>query len=79
MLRNDPNLSAPITTALRKTRIYGELEHKPFDCELLTRFATAVHGRGPVCDMGGAVRDMWRAFCGVLARKSSVWTFLRKW
>jgi SAM-dependent methyltransferase len=33
-------------------RIYGELEHKPFDCELLRRFAAATADRGPVCDMG---------------------------
>jgi ubiquinone/menaquinone biosynthesis C-methylase UbiE len=33
-------------------KIYGELEHKPFDRELLTRFAGALEGRGVVCDMG---------------------------
>jgi SAM-dependent methyltransferase len=32
--------------------IYNELENKPFDRELLLRFATEVHGRGEVCDMG---------------------------
>jgi hypothetical protein len=32
--------------------VYGELEHKPFDRDLLTRFAAATTGRGPVCDMG---------------------------
>jgi hypothetical protein len=34
-------------------RISGELQHKPFDRELLNRFAAAVTGRGEVCDMGG--------------------------
>jgi 2-polyprenyl-3-methyl-5-hydroxy-6-metoxy-1,4-benzoquinol methylase len=29
-----------------------ELAHKPFDRELLNRFATEVKGRGDVCDMG---------------------------
>jgi len=33
-------------------RIYHELEGKPFDRELLTRFADEVKGRGVVCDMG---------------------------
>ena len=33
-------------------KIYGELEHKPFDRELLTRFAGAVRVRGPACDLG---------------------------
>jgi SAM-dependent methyltransferase len=33
-------------------RIYRELEGKPLDRELLTRFANAVKGRGVVCDMG---------------------------
>jgi ubiquinone/menaquinone biosynthesis C-methylase UbiE len=32
--------------------IFGELEHKPLDRELLTRFAAAVKGKGAVCDMG---------------------------
>jgi predicted TPR repeat methyltransferase len=33
-------------------RLFDELQHKPFDCELLNRFATEVRGRGDVCDMG---------------------------
>jgi SAM-dependent methyltransferase len=33
-------------------RIYGELAHKPFDREMLDRFATGVPGRGPACDLG---------------------------
>jgi ubiquinone/menaquinone biosynthesis C-methylase UbiE len=32
--------------------IFSELEHKPLDRELLTRFAVAVKGKGEVCDMG---------------------------
>jgi SAM-dependent methyltransferase len=32
--------------------IYRELENKPFDRELLLRFAAEVHGRGEVCDLG---------------------------
>ncbi len=33
-------------------RIASELQHKPFDRELLDRFAAVVAGRGDVCDMG---------------------------
>jgi len=33
-------------------RIYGELEHKPFDRELLNRFAAQVGEKGDVCDVG---------------------------
>jgi SAM-dependent methyltransferase len=31
---------------------YGELAHKPFDRELLDRFAREIKDRGEVCDMG---------------------------
>ena len=34
------------------TRIYGELAHKPFDRELLERFADRVRRVGQVCDLG---------------------------
>jgi SAM-dependent methyltransferase len=33
-------------------QLFGELQHKPLDRELLTRFAAEVTGRGSVCDMG---------------------------
>jgi SAM-dependent methyltransferase len=33
-------------------RIYHELDGKPFDRELLTRFANELRGRGELCDMG---------------------------
>jgi SAM-dependent methyltransferase len=33
-------------------RIFGELEHKPLDRQLLDRFAADVEGLGPVCDLG---------------------------
>ena len=33
-------------------RIFNELQHKPFDRELLDRFAAKIVGRGEVCDMG---------------------------
>jgi trans-aconitate methyltransferase len=32
-------------------RIYGELQHKPFDRKLLDRLAADAHG-GTICDMG---------------------------
>jgi len=50
------------TTAIRESydhiaeeyarRIYRELEGKPFDREVLHRFAQEVEGRGQVCDIG---------------------------
>lgn len=33
-------------------RVFGELAHKPFDRELLDRFAERVRPLGPVCDLG---------------------------
>jgi len=33
-------------------RLFNELEGKPFDRQLLVRFAAAVRGRGDVCDLG---------------------------
>jgi SAM-dependent methyltransferase len=33
-------------------RIFGELEHKPLDRELLDRFAERVRPLGPACDLG---------------------------
>jgi SAM-dependent methyltransferase len=33
-------------------RIFGELEHKPFDRQLLDRFAARVQKLGPACDLG---------------------------
>lgn len=33
-------------------KVFDELQHKPFDRELLTRFAIAANGHGEVCDMG---------------------------
>ncbi len=33
-------------------KFFHELQHKPFDRELLDRFADRVHGAGPVCDLG---------------------------
>jgi len=54
--------SASITQPIRESydrladeyaiRIAGELEHKPFDRDLLNRFANLAKGRGTVCDMG---------------------------
>jgi SAM-dependent methyltransferase len=33
-------------------RLFNELERKPLDRQLLTRFVSQVAGRGPVCDIG---------------------------
>src|SRR5262245_44613201 len=33
-------------------RIFEELQHKPFDRQLLDRFAARVRDAGPACDMG---------------------------
>jgi trans-aconitate methyltransferase len=32
--------------------LYSELDNKPLDRELLTRFAARVKGKGAICDMG---------------------------
>jgi len=32
--------------------LYDELRHKPFDCQMLDRFAEAVRGKGLACDLG---------------------------
>jgi SAM-dependent methyltransferase len=48
-------------------RIFNELEQKPFDCALLSRFAAAVKNVGLACDMGcgpGQVARYLRE-CGV--------------
>jgi SAM-dependent methyltransferase len=56
------SMTDPLITCIRTSydavakeyaeRIYGELANKPFDRDLLTRFAAATLGRGAVCDMG---------------------------
>lgn len=33
-------------------RTYGELQHKPFDREVLDRLARRTRGLGPICDLG---------------------------
>jgi SAM-dependent methyltransferase len=33
-------------------RLYDELQHKPFDCQLVDRFAESVRGAGLTCDLG---------------------------
>jgi ubiquinone/menaquinone biosynthesis C-methylase UbiE len=55
-------MADPITQSIRESydriadeyarRIFNELDHKPLDRELLTRFAAQIAGRGEVCDMG---------------------------
>ena len=55
-------MTDPITQPVRESydrlaaeyarRLFNELDGKPLDRELLTRFALQVAGRGPVCDMG---------------------------
>jgi SAM-dependent methyltransferase len=42
-----------------------ELDHKPFDRELLTRFADRVRGRGPVCDLGCGPGQIARFLAGL--------------
>jgi len=43
--------------------IYGELQHKPRDRELLDRFASKTAGRGQVCDMGCGPGQVARYLC----------------
>jgi SAM-dependent methyltransferase len=49
---NDAERSYDRVAAEYADRIYGELEHKPLDRQLLDRFAVEVEGLGPVCDLG---------------------------
>jgi SAM-dependent methyltransferase len=48
------NLQKSYDTVARQyaDEIYGELAGKPFDRELLDRFAERVRGQGPACDLG---------------------------
>ncbi len=55
-------MNAELTTSIRDnydrladeyaTHLFGELQNKPLDQELLHRFASEMKGRGEVCDMG---------------------------
>jgi SAM-dependent methyltransferase len=49
---NDVEDSYDRVAAEYSARIFGELEHKPFDRQLLDRFAERIQGLGPVCDLG---------------------------
>lgn len=49
---NDVEHSYDRVAAEYALRIFGELEHKPLDRQLLDRFAERVQGLGPVCDLG---------------------------
>lgn len=52
--RWNPDLAAAYDRVARAyaDKFFDELERKPFDRELLDRFATTVEGRGLVCDVG---------------------------
>jgi SAM-dependent methyltransferase len=49
---NDVEGSYDRVAAEYALRIFGELEHKPLDRQLLDRFAERLKGPGPVCDLG---------------------------
>jgi SAM-dependent methyltransferase len=49
---NDVEASYDRVAAEYTRRIFGELEHKPLDRQLLDRFAASVQGSGLVCDLG---------------------------
>jgi SAM-dependent methyltransferase len=49
---NDVRDSYDRVAAEYARRIFGELEHKPLDRQLLDRFAASVQGLGPACDLG---------------------------
>ena len=49
---NDVQDSYDRVAAEYARRIFGELEQKPLDRQLLDRFAERVQGLGPVCDLG---------------------------
>ena len=55
-------MDQPIITRIQTTydrvaaeyaqRIFGELQHKPLDRQLLDRFCASVRDKGPICDFG---------------------------
>jgi trans-aconitate methyltransferase len=49
---NDVERSYDRVAAEYAHRIYGELEHKPLDRQLLDRFAVEIQSLGPACDLG---------------------------
>jgi SAM-dependent methyltransferase len=49
---NDVEVSYDRVAGEYARRIFGELEHKPLDRQLLDRFAARVQGLGPVGDLG---------------------------
>jgi len=50
--RNDCQASYDLVADEYVRRIFEELQHKPFDRQLLDRFAASVRDVGPACDMG---------------------------
>jgi SAM-dependent methyltransferase len=50
--RNDYRISYDQVADEYVRRIFDELQHKPFDRQLLDRFAMSVREIGPACDMG---------------------------
>jgi SAM-dependent methyltransferase len=50
----DPNLQAGYDKVAQHyaTEYFNELEHKPFDCELLDGLAERFKGKGSVCELG---------------------------
>ncbi len=49
---NDREVSYDRVSEEYALRIFGELEHKPVDRQLLDQFAARIQRLGPVCDMG---------------------------
>ena len=49
---SDTQCSYDLVADLYVERIYGELDHKPIDCQLLDRFVERANVIGPACDMG---------------------------
>ncbi len=49
-------------------RIFGELEHKPFDRDVLDRLAALVGDSGTICDVGCGPGQVARHLHGVVRR-----------
>jgi trans-aconitate methyltransferase len=91
--RKDFQTSYDLVADVYVRRIFGELQHKPLDRQLLDRFAARVRDFGPVCDMGCGpghitryLQDYGVEVCGVdlspamverARRLTRVWSFDR--
>jgi hypothetical protein len=76
---NDVGDSYDRVAAEYALRIFGELEHKPLNRQLLDRFAERVQGLGPVCDLGCGPGHTSPAISTSEVCRSPAWTCPPRW